>query len=501
VTSPSARANLLVAALLLAGFAGWTAWGALTTEGFLEADEVNHWLHARHAPQHPTNLLQPWGRPLYTLLLLPLSQLGLPASRLLAVLSAAVAAACAALAARALGWRCWPCAIPAAYAQPLFFQQTYGIWTEVTFAALLGAWMLALAKERPWVLAAIAAALPLVRPEGFVVVAATALVPFSRALAPDVAWRPARLAPLVLLPCGVLLWWAVALAASGDPRWLFEHWPKDWSAGASYGRGSWTWVFGALLEVVPATLVPALVLGCFAPAMRRGSTPALRSAQVGGPAGWPVALVVVLVMGLHAVLWGAGAYGSAGYARYFVSLAPAFALLIAGGIEVVARLVPRVPPGAWAVAAAAVAVVLLLRHPTATVRPPMPPDGKLFSALGAWLTRQEADPVLHSSHPFAYLELPSVPRERFDDFGFVRRETLRDAAPGTWVLVEDRLYLKTVRGTRGSPHGNPDEPELSALGYSKVEVPDLGAALRVADPRHDPAIAGMHWALYRKVPR
>jgi hypothetical protein len=491
----------ILAAVLLAGFVAWTASLALTTEGFLEADEVNHWLHARHAPAHPTNLLQPWGRPLHTLLLLPLAQIGLAESRLLSVLSAGAAALLAALAARALGWRCWPCAVGASYAQPLFFQQTYGIWTEVTFAALLGAWILALVKQRPWFLAAIAAAMPLARPEGFMVLAATAVVPFRGALRREPDWRPAKLAPLLILPCGVLLWWAASFMATGDPGWLRDHWPKDWDAFASYGRGSWTWVFGALAQVVPAVLIPLLVLGCCAPGMRRASTPTLRSAQVGGPGAWPVVLAIVLVMGVHAAIWTFGAYGSAGYPRYFVTLAPAFAVLIAGGIEILARLVPRIPAEAWALAAGGLAVFLLLRHPTTTVRPPMPPDGKLFAALGLWLKTQERDPLLHSSHPFAYLDLPSVPAERFDDFGWVRRETLREAPAGTWVLVEDRLYLKTVRQTRGSPQGNPDERELEGLGFARVDVPDLGTSLGVADPRHDPAIASMHWALWRKPPR
>lgn len=475
----------LLAVILLAGFAAWTGFLALTTEGFLEADEVNHWLHARHATAHPTNLLQPWGRPLYTTLLFPLAQLGIPASRLLSVLCAAAAAALAALSARALGWRTWACAVGAAYAQPLFFQQTYGIWTEVLFAALLGAWILALVKERPWLLASIAALLPLVRPEGFIVLAATAVVPFRGALRREARWRPAKLAPLLILPCGVLLWWAASLLATGDPGWLRDHWPKDWAAGASYGRGSWTWVFGALAQVVPVVLIPLLVLGCFAPGMRRA---------------FPVVLVVVLVMGVHAAIWTFGAYGSAGYARYFVTLAPAFAVLIAGGIELVARLVPRIPAEAWALATAGLAVFLLVRHPTAAVRPPMPPDGRLFAALGRWLKTQEPDPLLHSSHPFAYLELPSVPAERFDDFGFVRPETLEDAAPGSWVLVEDRLYLKTRRRSPGDSweESNPSAAELARLGYSRVSVPDLGASLGVADPRHDPAIATMDWALYRK---
>jgi hypothetical protein len=185
-----------------------------------------------------------------------------------------------------------------------------------------------------------------------------------------------------------------------------------------------------------------------------------------------------------------------------VTLAPAFALLIAGGLEILARLVARVPPEAWALAAAGLAVFLLLWHPSAAVRPPMPPDGKLFAALGDWIVKQDPDPVLHSSHPFAYLRLPSVPADRFDDFGWIRAETLAEAPLGTWVLVEDRLYTTTTRRRRPSSdsdlESNPSAAELAGLGFSRVTVPDLGASLGVADPRHDPAIASMEWALYRK---
>jgi hypothetical protein len=203
------------------------------------------------------------------------------------------------------------------------------------------------------------------------------------------------------------------------------------------------------------------------------------------------------VMGVHAVLWALAAYGSAGYPRYFVTLAPAYAVLIVGGIEILARLVPRVPSEAWTLAMAGLAAFVLLRHPTATVQPPMPPDGRLFAAMGDWIRTRDPDPVLHSAHPFAYLRLPSVPRERFEDFGWVSSGTLGDAPPGAWVLVEDRLYLPAQRGS----DRNPTESRLPRLGFERVDVPDLGVGLAVSDPRHDAAIARMHWSLWRKPPR
>jgi hypothetical protein len=184
--------------------------------------------------------------------------------------------------------------------------------------------------------------------------------------------------------------------------------------------------------------------------------------------------------------------------------------LIAGGIEVVGRLLRFVPPEAWAAATAGLAVFLLLRHPTATVRPPLPPDAALFTRVGNWIRGSEPDPVLHSAHPFASLALPSVPAARFDDFGTVREDTLRAAPDGAWVLVEDRFY-----STHRPP--NPGEADLARLGFKRIPFPvavdvtviDLtrhplsdGVDLsKPPDPRHDPSVADMRWALWKKLPR
>jgi hypothetical protein len=228
-----------------------------------------------------------------------------------------------------------------------------------------------------------------------------------------------------------------------------------------------------------------MVIGCFAPGMRRG---------------WPVVFASGCVLGVHAALWKLGAFGSAGYPRYFVTLAPAFAVLITGGVEVLARVLKPVPRLVWPLAMSLLAVFLIGRHPTAAVRPPLPPDARLFAELGKWIRTQDPSPVLFSAHPFAYLELPTVPPDRFEDFGTIRAATLDAAPSSSWVLVEDRFYLTRPQGVQnGEPASrNPTDADLRQLGFEEVAVPNLGITLAVEDARHDPAIGGMRWALWRK---
>lgn len=475
----------VVAAVLLAAFASWTAVRAATTDGFVEADEVAHHLYARHAPAHPMNLLHVWARPLFTAVLMPFAQGGTAGSRFLSVTCAAAAAAFAYFAARAFGWRAAWSAVPFAFAQPLFFQQSTGIWTEMFFAAMLGAWALAIARERPRTAALLAALLPLARPEGVLIAAATGCASIAGGLR-DRSGSPRRLFVLMILPAGVLLWAALGFLSSGDPLWLPRHWPRNWSPTASYGSGGWTWVFHALVQAASWVVLPLAAIGCLAPGWRRR---------------WTILLGAFLILAVHAVLWALGAFGSAGYARYFVTLAPVLALLAAGGVDVLARVVPRVPAALPAAAFGVLAVVVLVRHESATVRPTMPPDGRLFSALGRHLRTHHPNPVLFSAHPFAYLDLDSVPSDRFEDFGHVREDVLRAAPHGAWVLVEDRFWLAPRDEGGGASTTNPAEADLAGMGFRRFDAPDLAVDLRADDPRHDGAIARMHWALYRKATR
>ena len=80
-----ARALFVIAALFLY----WVLYALKSSELYSD-DDVSHFLMARYAPWHPKLFLDIWGRPLFTLLYCPGSQLGLTGARLTSAVIGAV---------------------------------------------------------------------------------------------------------------------------------------------------------------------------------------------------------------------------------------------------------------------------------------------------------------------------------------------------------------------------------------------------------------------------
>ncbi len=477
------RVDRAVTAVVFLAFVGWAGVLAARARGVMEADEVLHWLYARHAPANPWNFLHVWARPVCTALIWPVSGLGLDAARWISVLAAGLAALAAWRAASTCGFPHAPCAIPLTFAQPLFFQQTFGVWTEVVFSAFAGAWVLAAVCRRPVLMALIAAATPLVRPEGFFLVVLTmgmAAVGWVR----DRNGHVARRSVLILAPSLIAAWAIAGWIGSGDPLWLVHAWPPNWAPDQAYGRGDVSWLWQSLVQVLPVFSLPLCAIGLVLSIRQRT---------------WPAGALLVVILGLHTTLWVLGRFGTAGYARYFVTLAPAFALLACGGLDVLLRVWRSSSRAIVTTVVAVAAAVGLLRHPTAVDPPTMPPDGRLLAAVGRWIESREPGALVYSAHPFTYLELPRIPSDRFADFGNLKRPVLESVPPGSWLVVEDRFYRPIANGPEiDAPTMNPPERELPGLGFVRVEVPDLGVDMRVTDPRQDPALEHMHLAVYRR---
>ncbi|HYC78871.1 MAG TPA: hypothetical protein VEI02_14695, partial [Planctomycetota bacterium] len=404
-----------VGAAVFAAFVGWSASCAFRCDGFLEADEIAHWLYARGAAERPWNLLHVWARPLCTLALWPFATFGFDAARWASTIAAAVAALGAWRAGAALGRRGAACAVPLCYAQPLFFQQSYLVSTEVVFAAVAAWWAWAVASRRPWVSAALAALAPLARPEGFVLVAVAGLglllgVPRDRSGTP-------RRAAAFAAPLGILAWNGLGWLFSGDPLWLPHHWPRSWAAASSpWGRGDWGWLRRVFPDVMPTALSWLCAVGLLRRDARRT---------------WPTWTAAAAVFALHAALWALGAFGSAGYARYFTTVAPLLALLAAGGVE---TLLPRRAPGRVAALVVAGVAVASLRAGAATQVPPEPSDHAALVAVGRALSAREGAPALYAAHPSAYVGVASAPADHVDEMGDFRAERLARIPVGAFVL-------------------------------------------------------------------
>lgn len=125
-----------------------------------------------------------------------------------------------------------------------------------------------------------------------------------------------RLASIVILATGVVVWWFVALLLTGDPLFILHNWPATWHTDM-YGHGTFLSYAQRAQEFAGVVLIAPFVVGLF-----RG----FRS--------WSFSLVtsVFLVLFLlHSIFVKYGLFGEAGFPRYMVSVAPTIAVLTLEG--------------------------------------------------------------------------------------------------------------------------------------------------------------------------
>lgn len=331
------RGRALRLALWLAAFAVLGAVLVRLYPDSYQQDAGFHFLFARGSFHTPRLLVDVWGRPLFTALYAVPARFGYPVAKLVTVAIALAAAWNTAQLARAHGLERAELAVPLLVLQPSFLLVCSDTMTEPLFALLL---VVALRLHQAGRIHAgmwVAALLPLARPEGFFVAllwgAAVALDPragrtFLR-----------RALSTVQLAGGVALWWAAATALTRDPEFILHNWPPNWAAGATYGTGPLLqyWfvrdqiLAGPILQALFAVGVVVLI------AARRALLPVA---------------TLLLVAGLHSVFFRFGFFGSAGYARYLVCVAPPLALATLAGWNVLAGWAHRVPRP-WRIGAAA----------------------------------------------------------------------------------------------------------------------------------------------------
>lgn len=278
-----------------------------------------HFLFTRWSWVHPELLVGVWSRPAFTVLYSLPAQLGYPAAKLFTVL---LCAACA--------WQTWRLAVELNLARPslaiplLVFQPSFLLMSSETMTEPLFALLLVIALRlqysgRSMAGMLVASALILARPEGIPVIAIWA------------AWllifKQVRVMQLLWLGAGGAAWWIAALIISGDTLFIPRSWPRDWaSVSAHYGSGT-PWGYAARLpEAVGPLLVVPFAVGVIHTLTRRRFR--------------ALAFIALAVLLLHSGLWWMGAFGSAGYPRYMVTVAPAMALLALVGWSVIADRAP-----------------------------------------------------------------------------------------------------------------------------------------------------------------
>lgn len=312
--TPTSLTGTTRQALALSGlfFVFYAAY-ALTHRGSAHQDAANHFGYAHDGLRSLSLLLDPWGRPLWSAALCLPAQGGLLVSKVFCALYAAWALFETWRLARLVLPHAALLAIPAMGLQFHFFALAGDNMTEPLFALVFAVAYRKWLEERFVASLLLASLLPLARPEGFFLgVLWGCFVLASRLPLPRKLWYPA------LLLGGTVLWSLGGLVADGDILFIKHHWPGNWVPGDVYGRGR---LFHYVLQWplwTGAALLPPFLAGLWAFA-----------------AGRPRIHLVTFAFFflLHTILWWKGLFGSIGYLRYFVCIAPLIALFTAEGMR------------------------------------------------------------------------------------------------------------------------------------------------------------------------
>jgi hypothetical protein len=200
--------------------------------------------------------------------------------------------------------------------------------TEPLFALILVVALRLHEMKKEFAGMAVASLLILARPEGFFIGRFVGNLDSPRPLFCRTLWQ--RLISTLILASGAFLWWLTALLLSGDALFIRNNWPPEWG-------------------VISATGPRGIILGLHRSASEYCGAAALcfPDSRIGCCAGPPtvgyVTAVFLSFFVLHSVFRSLGLFGSAGYARYFVCVAPAIALLTLNGWNQLAAWVQKVP--------------------------------------------------------------------------------------------------------------------------------------------------------------
>jgi hypothetical protein len=489
LTAASPNTSRWLIPVLVIGFA---LAMAVFSRGFLEPDEITHFLYARAVGHDWRLLVNIWGRLGATGLYAPGAPLGPLGPRLVAVGVMALT-----------GWgtsvllghfvrgtregffgrhaTAWAWLL--LMAQPCYLLNSFTVMTEMPLACAWVWALVALVCRRSVVLAGILMGIGgLMRPEGWVAVAGwpVFLVLVRGGLEggtdkrdmfrggeksiPQLASGTGRTGvPVRPVAAGIVLstvlawapmagWYLLGVAAWRDWGWFVAQWP--WRPASQYGRSGLLFMISTLTALAVWMWVPVAAGGWFCWKSRDQSRAGLMV----------LVLPVVGFFMLHGTLGALGLFGSMSLPRYFVAVAPLLAVLGAMGLMQLEVRGGKVLCGA---------VVMLALAPPAGLMAlgylPMRStveERRLEVVVQAVRARGVDEGRLIAGHPYVLLRLGLDP----DSPAFVRassREALAQAPAGTLLIADTTVWFYEGRATA---------EELRRWGYHE----DSGVAAQVA---------------------
>lgn len=304
---------------------GFYFWMALTSNGFIEPDEMSHFMKSADALTHWPYVLDIWGRPFCIAYYALGVKWGITAARFLSIIASVLTAIGTIRLAqnflplvnypfrsyRALLWLLL-------FAQPYFMLQSFSVMTEILLAFFWVWAAVAVTRDR-WLLAGLCIGLSgLTRPEGSIAAAAW---PVFVILFRDHFKLP--IAKIIISSCIAflpsILWWIAGIYVFGGSDWFIRHWP--WAVESVYGKTPVEAVLAVLNAanfwmIVPfAAGIIFLIKKPFVPFELRKQSVILLLIPVG------------CVFVLHFLLGVLGLFGSLSLPRYYVTVSPFIAII------------------------------------------------------------------------------------------------------------------------------------------------------------------------------
>jgi hypothetical protein len=302
--SPAADSQL-AAALTVAGFLTCAILSFTQPEGFLQADDITHYLYAKWAWLWPTYLLDDWGRPGFTALYFLPAKLGLPACRITsAALMASAVWAAYRIAVLMNMKHAWAVTL-FAYAQPMLLKLSQTTLTETPATAYL-TWAIYLAMQNRWALSCLVLSpIFVTRHESVIFIPIWIIA----------AWHPQkdrRFLPLLLwAPVAVHIGAFITEMPLPILRLLAP------TASSEYGSGGWLTFFCRSMEAWGPAISALAIAGVIHLA---------RSLRGGLPL-----ICVVSYFATQTILRALGLYATGGYARFLVPIGPMVAICALAG--------------------------------------------------------------------------------------------------------------------------------------------------------------------------
>ena len=474
------------------------AAAAILSRGFLEADEITHYLIARSVwNDWSLHLLSIWGRMGCSALYAIPALLGVTASRLTAV--AVTALTCFGTSkllaiflpvdaqhswikrhATAFAWLFL-------FAQPCFTMNSFTVMTEMLLACcwVWAAYVLLThgnGTARRHDAGILAASLlvglgGLMRPEGWIAIAAFPFFLFLWLRITRSEQSPSlRLLLIATAAAGApsLFWYILGATSYHDLLWVAHKWP--WSPKSQYGSRTAQFFEGALISMaiwlwIPITAAVVRLVKSLNPGSKSSASPSTTRSRY--LALYAILFLVAPLIGfffLHGFLGSFGLFGSMALPRYFICVAPMAAILAVLGMiqfETASRR-PRLSSFSMTTAIRTLAVIgplFTLAILASLGQLPCWPSQSIVSMdvvvseVEHRVPPSEYTTRLIIAHPYAIMRL-GLPLGTPADIRSTDAWSIEHAEPGTLLILEPQLWTN---------EGRPSFEQLISWGWQEDE--------------------------------